>query len=497
MIAAKASAIEVLGAGDHKGASRTSSTTPHGARQDGAEGPLRRSAAAAVVVAVLGASACACSTEQQGYPSPVPTSSSTPTTTTTTVNRPAAWSIEFDVGAAEVAVVGDVVITPGKTSFVAVDRASGHERWRRDQKITGGGGFEYRISGELVVLSERRTASSDPTLFEVIEAATGRTRWQASTNYLNVYGDAVYQTHCTAMGTPDVRCTTMRHDIDDGMATWPRPASGTLGDDAIGNWHQQAPPESEYLPIWVGPSMAGPKERPWAAVATTTGNVLPGRGANHAWYTFSVGELLVNTDHDRNEYLCEIALEAINGSTGTRQWSASVHGGRRKENDECQKRLSGSELGQMIGNGSRIAAVTADGTPQLFDLATGSTIWAATDRGTPLDGDERSLLVSEFADQGTLSILDLETGQKKWSVPDPGFDPYPSQRATFLVGDRVIVSGRIRIGEFSGRPTTIIYDRETGREIDQYVGWAQGAGADWLALLVSADSGSDELQFHR
>ncbi|WP_370585587.1 PQQ-binding-like beta-propeller repeat protein [Nocardia sp. XZ_19_231] len=413
------------------------------------------------------------------------------------MNRPAAWSIEFDVGAAEVAVLGDVVITPRKTSFIAVDRASGRERWRRDQKVTGGAGFEYRISGELVVLSERRAASSDPTLFEVIEAATGRTLWQDSANYLSVYGDAVYQTDCTALGTPDVQCTTMRHEIGDGKASWPRPASGTLGHDVIGTWHQQAPPESEYLPIWLGPSNAGPTDRPWASVATATGEVLPGRGAHHAWYTFSVGELLVNTDHDRTEHLCEVALEAINGSTGTRQWSASVHGGRRKENDDCQKRLSGSELGQMIGNGSRIAAVTADGTPQLFDLATGSTVWAATDRGTPLDGDDRSLLVSEFADQGTLSLLDIGTGKKKWSVPDPGFDPYPSQRTTFLVGDRVVVGGRIPIGEFAGRPTTIIYDRETGREIDRYVGWVQGAGADWLALLVSEGGGSDELQFHR
>ncbi|MEU5407411.1 hypothetical protein [Nocardia asteroides] len=77
----------------------------------------------------------------------------------------------------------------------------------------------------------------------------------------------------------------------------------------------------------------------------------------------------------------------------------------------------------MIGNGSKIAASTADGTPQLFDLATGSTIWTATDRGTPLDGDDRSVLVSEFADQGGRSLLDFETGQKKWSVPDPGFPP--------------------------------------------------------------------------
>ncbi|MBC7304900.1 MAG: PQQ-binding-like beta-propeller repeat protein [Nocardia sp.] len=453
-------------------------------------------ATAGVVVAALSISACVA--EQRGHPTPVPTSSSSPTTTTTTAeNRPAAWSIEFDSGAAEVAVLGDVVITPRETSLVAVDRASGRERWRRDQKITGGAKFEYRISGELIVLSERRAASSDPTLFEVIEAATGRTRWQASTNYLNVYGDAVYRTDCTGMSTRDVQCTTMRHDIGDGKASWPRPAVGTLGRDVIGNWHQQAPPESEYLPLWVGPSTAGPKDRPWASVATATGDVLPGRGAHHAWYTFSVGELLVNTDHDSNEYLCEVALEAINGSTGTRQWSGSVYGGRRKENDDCQKRLSGSELGQVIGNSSKIAAVTADGTPQLFDLATGSTVWAATDRGTPLDGDDRSLLVSEFADQGTLSLLDIETGKKKWSVPDPGFDPYPSRRTTFLVGDRVVVAGRIQIGESAGRPTAIIYDRETGREIDRYAGWIQGAGADWLALLVSEGSGSDELQFHR
>ncbi|MGW5573333.1 outer membrane protein assembly factor BamB family protein [Nocardia thailandica] len=414
---------------------------------------------------------------------------------TSAVNQPATWSTEFDAGAGEVAVLGDVVITPRELSLIALDRASGHERWRRTQKVTGSG-FEYRISGDLVVVSERRAASSDPTLFEVIEAATGHTLWQASTNYLNVYGDAVYRTDCTAMGTPEVQCSTMRHEIRDGKASWPQPANGTLGDDVIGTWHQQAPPEPEYLPTWLGPRSTGPAARPWASVATATGHVRPGRGAHHAWYTFSVGELLVNTDHDRNEYRCEIALEAIHGSTGTRQWSASVHGGRRKGND-CQKTLSGSELGQMIGDGSRIAAVTAEGNPQLFDLTTGSTIWAAADRGTPLDGDNRSLLVSEFADQGDLSLLDFETGQKKWSVPDPGFDPYPSRRTTFLTGNRVVVGGPISTGKLGGRPTTIIYDRESGREIDRYVGWVQGAGPDWLALLASDGTGANELRFYR
>jgi outer membrane protein assembly factor BamB len=459
---------------------------------------LRRSAAVGVVVVVWSAFACACGTEQPGYPTPASTSwSAAPTTTTSTINRPAAWSTEFDVGAGEVAVVSEVVITPRDTSFIALDRASGRERWRRDQKVSGGARFEYRISGELIVVSERRAAASDPILFEVIEAATGRTLWQASTNYLNVYGDAVYRTDCSAMGTPKVQCTTMRHDIGDGKASWSHPASGTLGHDVIGTWHQQAPPEPEYLPVWLGPSTAGPEDRPWASVATATGHVLSGRGGHHAWYTFSVGELLVNTDHDRNEYLCEIAMEAINGSTGTRQWSASVYGGRRKANDDCQKALGGSELSQMIGDGPKIAAVTADGTPQLFDLATGSTTWTATERGTPLDGDDRSLLVSEFADQGGLSLLDFETGQKKWSVPDPGFAPYPSQRTTFLTGNRVVVGGRMASGEFAGRPTTIIYDRETGRETDRYIGQVQGAGPDWLALSASGGNGTDELQFHR
>src|SRR5690606_3527149 len=152
-------------------------------------------------------------------------------------------------------------------------------------------------------------------------------------------------------------------------------------------------------------------------------------------------------------------------------------------------------LSQMIGTGSKIAASTVDGTPQLFDLATGSTIWTATDRGTPLDGDDRSLLVSEFADQGALSLLDFETGQKKWSVSDPGFAPYPSRRTTFLSGNRVVVGGRMASGEFAGRPTAIIYDRETGRELDRYVGQVQGAGPDWLALVVSDGNGIGKLQF--
>ncbi|MFE1593404.1 PQQ-binding-like beta-propeller repeat protein [Nocardia sp. NPDC058705] len=411
------------------------------------------------------------------------------------MNKPAVWTIDGEVGAEEIAVVGEMVLVPLETSLVAVDRVTGQQRWRRDQKIADGGWFRYRIRGELIVLYEGRAASDDPILVEVIEAATGRTRWQGSSHRVNVYGDAVYQTDCTGLGTRDVQCTTMRRAIGDGKPTWPHPATGTLGDDVIGNWHQLAPPESEYLPVWLGPSTPVPSDRPWGLVATATGNVLPGRGPSHAWYAFSAGDLLVITNHDRDEYRCEIGLEAISGPTGTRQWEKPVHAGRYKDKDACRKRLSGSEQSQMIGSGSRIAAVTADRTPQLFDLATGSTVWAAAERGSPIDGDERSLLVGEFADQGALSLLDLETGAKKWSIPDPGFSPHPSERNTFLVGDRVVVGATIRMGN-SGGPAVIVYDRETGREVDRYVGYLQGAGADWVAVLVTEYGKPDTIQFH-
>lgn len=50
----------------------------------------------------------------------------------------------------------------------------------------------------------------------------------------------------------------------------------------------------------------------------------------------------------------------------------------RRANGECQRSLANRKTGAaFIGTGSRVAAVTAQGQPQVVDLATGRTVWTS------------------------------------------------------------------------------------------------------------------------
>ncbi|MEV0031041.1 PQQ-binding-like beta-propeller repeat protein [Nocardia sp. NPDC050793] len=239
-------------------------------------------------------------------------------------------------------------------------------------------------------------------------------------------------------------------------------------------------------------------ERPWALVEASTGTVLPGRAEHHAWYNLAAGDLLVATDHhassDSGE--CRVSITATDARSGAEHYRGNVYSGRRKAG-ECQNML-GPVFGddQFIGAGTRIAAVTASGAPQLFDLATGTTVWTGSGTGSPLDGDDRSLLFGEFADQGALSLFDFATGALKWTVPDPGFESSPMrQLRTIVAGDRVVIDGVLRSEPGPGH-VTVVFDRESGREVQRYRGFLGGAGADWVAVFAERD-GQPALEFHR
>ncbi|MEV0294944.1 PQQ-binding-like beta-propeller repeat protein [Nocardia sp. NPDC050710] len=410
--------------------------------------------------------------------------------TTTVANSGAAWTISGS--GSPVSVVGNVVVAARSDGIVAVDRASGRELWHRDRKQPKGEP-EYWVDGGRIVVGEEVPASSDPKVFEVVDAASGRTEWHWSASGFVVVDGAIYTWDCTGSSQRADQCSTTRHDIRDGRPTWPAPVTGKVNGEAIGLWHRQAPAEPDFLPIVVRDlhaSSSGPA--PWALVEAATGAVLPGRAEHHAWFELGVGESIVVTDHspEGGSSECAVAIEATSARDGAQRWTATVHSGRYK-NHKCSETLGPVYDRQIVGNGSRIAALTSAGAPQLFDLATGAMVWEAADPGTPIDADDRSMLVSEFADQGALSLLDMATGAKKWSVADPGFEGYPVQRNTFLIGDRVVVGGRVPNGPGHIANVTIVYDRETGREIARHQGVLGGAGTDWVAVV-----GDDGLEFH-
>ncbi|MCU1644164.1 MAG: PQQ-like protein [Nocardia sp.] len=421
----------------------------------------------------------------------VAASSTAAATVTTTAKSAALWSIPQKGNSSQMmSVVGDVVIVPEGTGVVAVDRTSGAQRWHREVKAPNGEMF-YRVGDGTIVLTEYVAGSSDPAPLEVVEATTGRMLWQSSASAVVAFGQAVYTVDCTGPVSKQV-CTTMRHGIRDGVPTWASPARGSVKKDTVGAWHERAPIEPAYQAISV------PDSDPYvlALVDTATGVVLPGRGESHAWFAVGAGDALAITDSEpangRSE--CAVDVRTTNARDNTLRYTATLYSGRRKSGD-CQLALGPIFGGEFIGTGSRIAAVTASGTPQLFDLVTGQTIWTGTDPGSPLDGDDRSLLFGTFADQGGLSLFDLATGAKKWSIPDPGLPGYPQDPKTIIAGDRVVVGAWIADGADKG-PIAVVYDRDTGREVTRYHGWLNGAGADWIAIGVTADAGSVNIEFH-
>lgn len=148
----------------------------------------------------------------------------------------------------------------------------------------------------------------------------------------------------------------------------------------------------------------------------------------------------------------------------------------------CQKRLVPDSTGlTLIGTGSRIAASTADGAPQVFDLASGRTVWRGDASGVPIDGDGRSLLVRRQADSGPLSLLDFTTGRTLWTAPDPGLSGQSASWASAVTGRLVAVSGAD-----GDRPHVLVYRADTGQRLGRFPGWLEGLGDDWVAIGHSA-----------
>ncbi|MFD6395218.1 PQQ-binding-like beta-propeller repeat protein [Nocardia sp. NPDC060249] len=431
--------------------------------------------------------------ESSGVGTTTPLTPEIATSTSPVAKSAAAWSVVGGRGgdSSMVAVVGDVVLTPRSTAVVALDRKSGKELWHREH--SGGDYNSYRISGPLVVLVDKPQNSSGPYLFEVVEVASGSTLWQASADEVTVFDKAVYTADCPKSDGRSEQCVTMRRDLRDGKATWTAPVTGKVSDAEIEGSSQQANTERPYVAFSVPSS---PSDIRWTLLETATGTVLPVRAENHAWHEIAVENSLIVTDNSdvRGEGRCPVLLEAFDGPSGTKKYSTKVNSGRRKDG-ECEHSLGPTPSDGFTGNGSRVAVVSDEGAVRLLDLVDGNVTWTSEIKGTALDADDRSLLISEHADQGSLTLVDMATGQRKWSVADPGFIGYPSERTTSVLGDRIVVGGQVAVGKNSTPPVTIVYDRETGRELSKYDGVLAGAGADWVAI-GRHDGQKGVLEFH-
>jgi hypothetical protein len=426
-------------------------------------GLTRQPAVYSLVVLVLVA-ACSAPTAPRGPDGP------------TAPGATLAWSRTTATGTRPFAVVGETVLLADGAALLGLRRTDGVEKWRlpfTDQD-------RFTAAGAYVVVERNRAGSfvaSEPTessKLEVFDAATGSALWQADGPLRAVVRtDAVYLTRNPGPATT-------AHEIADGRARWAAPGIG-IANDTIGARLPYAPAAAPYLAATERGGTVG-------AIGTRTGVVHRGQLDSRPWYQLVADHTLVVTDNDppRSERRCTVAVTSVDVD-GTNPRTTTAFSGRHEDNS-CERTLANTDNGQAaLGSGTRIAVSSADGRPQVLDLATGTIAWTATAPGVPIDGDGHGLLVRRHADTGDLALLDFASGQQWWTAPDTGL-PGTSASWNSAVTDRLVAVS----GALDDHPFVAVYDADTGRLRGRFPSWLAGAGDDWVAVTHGNDT-ADQL----
>ncbi|MEU8119877.1 PQQ-binding-like beta-propeller repeat protein [Spirillospora sp. NPDC049024] len=386
---------------------------------------------------------------------------------------PPAWSLTVPTGENTTSVIGRVALIANDRAVLGVDPGSGRELWR----VPSGEDDEVEVAGTLIVRL-RKTVPADTVRFSVIDPANGGTLWQGGpVEKARVTRDSVLTTVCGA----GADCKITRRDLRTGEVRW------SLRGDEV---------RSANAAVGVRRPLVPDTGRIFAS--RDDGRPLPPPGKDGSgesgWYTVVVGRTLITTDHDppSGDENCTVTVSASEAGTARRRWTRKVYSGRRADG-ECEKRLAPSSTGlDLIGDGRRIAASTDTGRPQVFDLASGRTVWRGDAPGVPIDGDGHTLLVREHADTGALSLLDFATGRVLWKAPDPGLPGESASWETAVTQRRIAVSGAEH-----DHPFVLVYDAATGRRLGRFPGWLQGLGDGWVAIGHDAKANTLTYDFIR
>ncbi|WP_141582277.1 PQQ-binding-like beta-propeller repeat protein [Actinomadura sp. WMMA1423] len=386
---------------------------------------------------------------------------------------PPAWTLSAPTGENTTSVVGRVAVIANDRAVLGVDAGSGRELWR----VPSGEDDEVDVAGTLIVHRRKTSAGEvDMVRFAVVDPANGRTLWQGGpVREARVTRDAVLTTVCDS----GADCEITRRDLRTGRVRWKLQGDEVwLADTAVGVRRPLVPDTDRVFPSRRGDDRPPP----------------PPRREGSGWYTVVVGRSLITTDHDppSGDENCTVTVTAAKAGAAHREWTRKVYAGRRADGG-CEKRLAPSSTGlDLIGDGRRIAASTEAGRPQVFDLASGRTVWRGGAPGVPIDGDEHTLLVREHADTGALSLLDFATGRVLWKAPDTGLSTDSASWQTAVTRRRIAVSGAE-----DDHPFVLVYDAATGRRLGRFPGWLQGLGDDWVAIGHDAKTNTLTYDFIR
>ncbi|WP_033345251.1 outer membrane protein assembly factor BamB family protein [Catenuloplanes japonicus] len=389
-----------------------------------------------------------------------------------------AWTLDTANGSRDAWIFGDTAVVLDGTSLLGLRATDGTRVWQlpyadEDAALTAAGGMAVVRAGK-----------NGPV--DVIEPATGRVAWSAPAPVrLTARDDALYLDTCE---TPAPGCTAVKRRVTDGETLWTvTDPPFTIGDAVIGARRPQAPPASASLPV----TTAGGEG---ALLDTATGTLLPGRIDGRGWYLFAAGDTLVSTDHDppSGDRDCTITVAAVNARTGTPAWNGPIYGGRDAAG-ECRRSFptlySGSS--ELFGAGSDVAAVTRSGRPTLIDVTTGAPRWTSDAQGSPIAGDDRTLLVRENAETGPIALLGLADGRTRWTAPDTGLPTSSASWEAVVAGDLVAV-----MGATGDRPYVLVYDATTGTQLARRGGWLTGIGDGWAMVSTGAGADPGRLTLH-
>lgn len=400
-----------------------------------------------------------------GHASPSPSASAKP-----------AWSVTLphDYSDTEghdqdAALVGDNLVVEGVTAVFGIDAHTGKQRWRhaytsRTQTILG-------VAGNTVVLS-----SFDDDV--MIDAKSGKRLWRykKGINHTDVVTkDAVFTSDCKSWHT---QCTVTRRTVRTGKVRWRRPGGpgpAEFGDSTVGGPEpSDEPPTGRYMPV-----STNPDSHQWQVWTTATGLPTGAHAPSHGWGASIVGPNLIITNNDppKGDDRCTVRVYATDAKSGRHRWTRTVFSAQ-KEDEEVRKYDKCEKFLPSIGAGTRIAASTADGKPQVFDMSTGRTVWRGKAKGVPVDGDGHSILVRAQAGAGKqLSMLDFATGRVRWTLPDPKGE------------DGTAVDGRlVTVDTETGGDHVLVYDAATGRFRARLDGLLVALGTGWV-LVHSFDDG--------
>jgi outer membrane protein assembly factor BamB len=395
-----------------------------------------------------------------------------------------AWTLDTKNGLRNAWVIADTAVVHDGESLLGLSAADGSPKWRLpypDEDAT------FTVAGRMVAVQQAKDGPVD-----VVDPATGRIAWSTpGPARMITRQDALYLDSCPDRQQATGVCVTAKRRVTDGATLWSvKNPAFYLQEGMIGGRRPLAPAATAYLPVTVSTD----RKLSGALLNTATGRLLPGRVEHQAWYLVAAGTTLVSTDHDprRGDDDCTVTVDAVDGPTGKPAWQGAVYSGRRTDG-ECQKAFGAAHTGgpSLLGSGSTVAAVSRDGHPTLTDFATGKLRWRADAPGVPLAGDDRSLLVRDNAETGSIALLDLADGRRLWTAPDTGLPSSSASWEAAVAGDLVAVMGAT--GE---RPYVLVYDTRTGRQLARRGGWLTGIGDGWVMVSTGAGAKPGRLTLH-